>query len=56
MPPAPKLPPFPFGLQYWSPLAADIMAAGPLPSSGVWCPRFWFEQYEAANDDAWLDV
>lgn len=34
----------------WSPLAAYVMAAGQLPGGGVWCPRFWFEQYEAANE------
>jgi hypothetical protein len=37
-------------------MAALIWAAGPLPSGGVWCPRMLFEQYEAANDHAWLDV
>lgn len=44
---------FPFGIERWSPSAALILAAGPMPGGGVWCPRFRFELCEAANDPAW---
>lgn len=45
---------FPFGPRRWSPLAALIMA-NPLPGAGVWCPRLWFELYDAANDPNYDD-